>query len=112
MTYAWIDIGEGRQVYRKLDTREVKRSTLPAPMLSLDTMPETQHPCTGEFLTSKAKFRAVTKAHGCIEVGNDPARLRPHKKAKPDRKAIRDALDKATARFDRGERADRIEVKP
>jgi hypothetical protein len=39
------------------------------------------------------------------EVGNDPARLRkPKRKPKPDRKAIRDTIEKAEARFRRGER--------
>jgi hypothetical protein len=32
-------------------------------------MPPTKHPITGEYYTSKTKFRAVTKAHGCEEVG-------------------------------------------
>jgi hypothetical protein len=81
-----------------------KRSGLAAPMIIGDTMPETQHPCTGEYLTSKSAFRALTKAHGCIEVGNDPARLRPRQRPKADKKAIRDSIAKARARFNRGER--------
>jgi hypothetical protein len=104
--YAWISLGDGRQAYRKIDTGPPpQRSDLPTPMVITDTMDAVQHPCTGEFMTSKAAFRAVTKAHGCIEMGNDPARLRPRQKPKPDRKAIRDSLAKARARFNRGERA-------
>lgn len=34
-----------------------------------DEMPATKHPITGEYFTSKSKFRAVTKAHGAEEVG-------------------------------------------
>lgn len=34
-----------------------------------DEMEPTKHPITGEYFTSKAKFRAVTRAHGCEEVG-------------------------------------------
>lgn len=81
-----------------------KRSGLSAPMVISDGMPETQHPCTGQYMSSKSAFRAVTKAHGCIEIGNDPARHRPRQKPRPDRKAIRDSLAKARARFNRGER--------
>ena len=35
----------------------------------IDEMPATRHPITGEYFTSKTKFRAVTKAHGYEEVG-------------------------------------------
>ncbi len=34
-----------------------------------DEMEPTKHPLTGEYYTSKAKFREVTKAHGYEEVG-------------------------------------------
>lgn len=81
-----------------------KRSGLPTPMVISDTMDAVQHPCTGAYLTSKSAFRAVTKSHGCIEVGNDPARHRPRQRPKADKKAIRDSLAKARARFNRGER--------
>ena len=37
------------------------------------------HPMNGKRYTSKKKFRAETKAHGCIEVGNDPEILRKRK---------------------------------
>lgn len=36
----------------------------------LDDMPPTKHPVDGKFYTSKAKFRAVTRAHGYVEVGD------------------------------------------
>jgi hypothetical protein len=82
-----------------------KRSGLACPMVISDTMDAVQHPCTGKFMTSKSAFRAETKAHGCIEVGNDPARLRPRQRPKADRKAIRDSIAKARARYSRGERS-------
>lgn len=34
-----------------------------------DEMPPTRHPVTGEYFTSKKRFRAVTKARGYEEVG-------------------------------------------
>jgi len=42
-----------------------------APHIIRDTMDPLQHPCTGEFIDSKSQFRRITKAHGCIELGNE-----------------------------------------
>ena len=42
-----------------------------APHVISDTMPATRHMATNRVHTSKAAFRADTKASGCIEVGND-----------------------------------------
>lgn len=36
-----------------------------------DTMDAVAHPCTGKLMDSKSEFRKVTRAHGCIEMGND-----------------------------------------
>ncbi len=33
-----------------------------------------RHPSTGKLMDSKSQFRAVTRAHGCVEVGNDVQR--------------------------------------
>lgn len=41
-----------------------------------DTMEPTRHMATGRMIDSKAKFRAATKASGCIELGNEPIRPR------------------------------------
>jgi len=53
----------------------VARGKFPTPACIADGMDPTQH-IDGKHYDSKSVFRAVTKAHGCIEVGNDPARLR------------------------------------
>jgi hypothetical protein len=74
------------------------RSALAAPMLIADEMPATQHMADGKFYTSKRRFRTVTRAHGCIEVGNDPAMFRRQPKPGPDRKAIKAALARAFSR--------------
>jgi hypothetical protein len=88
-----------------LDVRPVvARSGLPLPFIASDTMEPIQHPCTGEYLSSKAQFRAVTRAHGCIEVGNDPQRLKPVTRPKPDRKGIRKSVEKAFAQYESGVR--------
>lgn len=36
----------------------------------LDDMPPTKHPVDGKYYTSKAKFRATTRAHGYVEIGD------------------------------------------
>lgn len=101
MTYAWFDIG-GRQVYRRVPEPVTGRSDLPSPMIISDHMDATEHPCDGKMYESKSAFRSVTKAHECIEVGNDPARFRVPPKPKADRKGIREAIQKAANRVKNG----------
>jgi len=36
-----------------------------------DVMPTMRHPITGKLMDSKSEFRKVTRAHGCVEVGNE-----------------------------------------
>lgn len=36
-----------------------------------DTMPDMRHPATGKVMNSKSQFRAITRAAGCVEVGNE-----------------------------------------
>lgn len=95
--YEWITIGDGRQVYRRIDARPpAARSSLPFPMVISDAMPACEH-VDGKFYESKSAYRRVTKAKGLVEVGNDPARFR--KPVRPDRdKAIEQSIDKAIAR--------------
>lgn len=50
-----------------------------APNVISDTMESTRHMATGKYFTSKAAFRAETKAAGCVEVGNDSSLTRPRK---------------------------------
>lgn len=50
---------------------------------SSDTMPETRHMINGKYYTSKSKYRAETKAHGCVEVGNETATMLKPKKYIP-----------------------------
>lgn len=102
----WV-MRNGRIVKKggRLDVRPAPTaSDLPRPMIISDAMDPVQHPCTGEYFASKRAFRAVTRAHGCIEVGNDPARLKPKPKPKSDRKAIRKSVEKAFAQYASGVR--------
>ena len=53
-----------------------------------DTMDALTHPCDGKVYDSKSEFRRVTKAHGCVEVGNEwkDKRFHPGNKLPPGRK--------------------------
>lgn len=49
-----------------------------------DSLPwHMKHPGTGEMIDSKARFRQATRASGCVEVGTDPAALKPRPKYEP-----------------------------
>lgn len=73
-----------------------KRADFACPMFNSDTMDPVEH-VDGKHYTSKSQYRAVTKAHGYIEVGDDPARHKRTPPPKPDRKAIKEAVAKAAA---------------
>jgi hypothetical protein len=61
-----------------------------------DTIDPTRHMCDGRYYDSKAKFREVTRAHGCIEVGNEaPTLLKPRKPIEMDRGQRRNDIRKA-----------------
>lgn len=96
----WHSVDEWPHVY---DAPKAQSDALPIPMFISDTMNPTEH-VDGKLYTSKSQFRAVTKAHGFIEVGNDPARLRPKPRAKTTRSEIKDSVQKAAARLRAGER--------
>lgn len=83
---------------------QLARSHLPVPHIISDGMDPVQHPCTGDYIASKRAFRAVTRANGCVEVGDDKSRLKPMTRPKPDRKAIRKSIDKAVAQYASGVR--------
>lgn len=99
----WHDVDEWPVQCYRLPPQGAS-DALPVPMVITDTMEPVQSMLDGQMYTSKSALRATYKAAGVIEVGNDPARLRPRRKPKPNRKAIRDSIEKATARFNRGER--------
>ncbi len=67
-------------VYVMRDGKLVDRDTAPSrhskPVRGVisDTMGALRHPVTGKLMDSKSQFRAVTRAHGCVEVGNDQQR--------------------------------------
>ena len=61
-----------------------------------DTMELTKHMATGEYYTSKSKFREQTRRSGCIEVGNETNfMLKPRKRVEPTREERRNHIRQA-----------------
>lgn len=81
-----------------------KRSDLPCPRLTSDVMEPVQSQVDGQMYDSKSAIRQHYRESGVIEVGNDPARLKPFQKPKVDRAGVKASVEKARARFNRGER--------
>lgn len=56
-----------------------KPGNFPCPSIVRDEITPTRHPATGQIMTSLSEFRKVTKASGCVEVGNEqlPTRSAP-----------------------------------
>jgi hypothetical protein len=76
------------------------RSDLPCPHIISDIMPETEQ-VDGRFYTSKRAFRAVGRALGLTEVGDQKFKPKQRASADPNvKKARRDALQRALARSD------------
>lgn len=80
------------------------RSSFPAPMVVRDEMPPVQSQATGKMYDSKSAIRREYRQLGMTEVGNE--KLKPRvRQPKSDRNAIKTTIEKAVARFNRGERA-------
>ena len=62
MKYVWHDGGW---------VEAALRSATAAPFVISDTMQPLQHPVSGAVVDSKSAFRAMTRAAGCVELGND-----------------------------------------
>lgn len=98
--YRWFDIGDGRQILRKVPaTRPDNRSNLAFPSIIGTFKEPVQSMADGKFYTDAASLRRTYKAannpHGkdFIEVGNeDVTRFEAPKK---DRKANRAAIERA-----------------
>jgi hypothetical protein len=84
--------------------RNPKPSDLACPMVIADTMAPVQSMLDGKMYDSKAAIRATYRAAGVTEVGNDAQRFRPRPKPQLERGAIKATIEKAEARFNKGER--------
>jgi len=79
-------------------------SDLPRPFVISDEMPPTEQ-VDGRFYTSKAAFRAVGRANGLTEVGNEKFKPKQRASNDPQVKKRRDeALQIAVAKYRSGVR--------
>ena len=72
-----------------------------APYVISDTMPAAEH-VDGRFYESKAAFRAVTRAHGLTEVGNEKIKPKTRSSLEPEfrrnrKKVLKTAIEKVRA---------------
>ena len=79
----------------------VARSTLPLPYVISDAMPPAEH-VDGRFYESKSAFRAVTRAHGLTEVGNEKIKPKSRSSLEPEfrrnrKKVLKTAIEKVRA---------------
>ena len=97
--------------------RELKRGDFATPMIISDTMAPVQGMVDGKIYDSKHRLRATYQPSGNTdgkeynELGNDPLRLKPRERPKPDRKKIRDAIERARVMHSYGARPERIAPK-
>lgn len=82
------------------DVTNAKPPPRKTPYLIRDSMDALVHPATGAVIDSKSAFRAVTKAHGLVEVGNEVS-VAPRALHEPDPTA---AVDRALKKLDEGYR--------
>lgn len=82
-----------------------KRSGLPLPNVISDSMEPTEQ-VDGKFYTSKAQFRAVGRAHGLIEVGNE--KLKPKQRSSRDRAARNARMQSIKAGIERYKAGHRV----
>lgn len=104
------DCGDLHHRDRWPDNHARPEESILAPMVVRDEMEPTKSMVDGSIHTSKRGIRKTYEPSGnregvkYQELGDDPARLKPRKKPKIDKRGIRDSMAKAQARFDRGER--------
>jgi hypothetical protein len=103
-----IDLEEvepGRWRVKKIRPNLIRaRSRLPRPQVISDIMDPTEQ-VDGKFYTSKSAFRAVGRALGLTEVGNEKPKPRTRATATPAvREARRTSIKKAIERYRAGDR--------
>ena len=95
-----IEIEPNRFVVAKART-QVARSSLPMPFVIADEMPPVEQ-VDGRYYTSKALYRAVGRAHGLTEVGNEKPKLKRRETNRREvkearRRSLRTAIEKYKA---------------
>lgn len=71
MTYRWIDLGDGRSIYRKVNEDQTARSSLASPMVMKDAFDRpVQCMADGMLYESKSAMSATHKRMGYLELGD------------------------------------------
>jgi hypothetical protein len=99
-----IEIEPGRWRVKRTP-QNFARSEHPIPYVISDTMPPTEQ-VDGKFYTSKRAFRAVGRAHGLVEVGNE--KFKPKQRSTDDmsvKKARQQSLKVAIEKYRSGRRS-------
>lgn len=98
-----VEIEPNRWIVQR-ETIPPSRSALPCPHVISDIMPETEQ-VDGRYYTSKSQFRAVGRAHGLTEVGNEKPKPKQRASADPAfKRTRRQSLEKAIAQYKAGRR--------
>lgn len=63
-----------------------------------DIIPDTWHPADNKYYSSKSKFREVTRAHGCIEYGNESLERKKVQEGPTVSESIRNAFELCRAK--------------
>lgn len=105
MTRELTQVGPNSWRFVDMDVAQAPRSSLPFPNIISDEMPPTEQ-VDGRFYTSKAKFRAVGRALGLTEVGNEKFKPKTRGSQSQANKSRRiEAWRKAAAQYRQGRRA-------
>lgn len=73
------------------------------PTFISDHMEPTQSMADGKVYDSKRAMSAATRRAGCIEIGNE--KIPPRQRQTVTKREVKDSLERAQARWNRGERA-------
>lgn len=84
------------------EQRGAPSDAIPVPSVISDSMAPVKSMADGRYYDSKSAIRAGYKAGGFVEIGNDTPKPKPA--SRPDPRAINDAVERAVARVERGER--------
>jgi len=104
MTVELEEFEPGRWRVKRPRLRPVRSDNLPLPFVISDTMDPVEQ-VDGRFYTSKSAFRAVGRANGLTEVGNE--KPRPRARLSTNRASVaqrRQSIQKAIAQFKSGVR--------
>ena len=104
MTLELEEFAPGRWRVRKPRHEKRRAENMPLPFVISDTMDPVEQ-VDGKFYTSKREYRAVGRAHGLIEVGNE--KMKPRTRPSQTREtaeARRNSIKRAIERYKAGDR--------